>query len=146
MLIRRLTCLACLLSISSIFSPGVSARAGDFERFDIPPDPNGAIEFHTPSDKIACGYAEKDTDSGLPEISCDRLAPVYLRFTLSAKGRATILRDVGDQWCCGGYNELPYGREWRSGPFTCDSTASGLTCESKEGHGFFISKAKVSAY
>lgn len=130
-----------ILALSSILAPA-AALAGDFDRIEIPRDPNGTIEFHTPSDNIACSLEE----SGGGELDCDRLAPVYLRFILPAKGKASMLRDVGDQWCCGGYNELPYGREWQRGAFTCDSTASGLTCENQGGHGFFISKARVKVY
>ncbi|MDX8461114.1 hypothetical protein [Mesorhizobium humile] len=144
---RRLLFLAVSLVPWVVAGAPTATLAGDFDRIEIPRDPNGAIEFHTPSDNIACGLSESGSDgSGAPELACDRLAPVYLRFILPARGKATILRDVGDQWCCGGYNELPYGREWQSGPFTCDSTASGLTCENQQGHGFFISKAKVKAY
>ena len=123
------------------------AYAGDFARIEIPRDPNGIIEFHTPSDNIACTLEETGNDgSGTPEFDCDRLAPTYLRFILPATGAASILDHVDEQWCCGGYNELPYGREWQSAPFTCDSSSSGLSCENAAGHGFFISKAKVKAY
>jgi hypothetical protein len=35
---------------------------------------------------------------------------------------------------------LPYGRTWRSGPFTCSSRVTGITCRSRAGHGIFVSR------
>jgi hypothetical protein len=35
---------------------------------------------------------------------------------------------------------LPYGRTWRSGPFTCVSRVAGVTCTSRAGHGLFVSR------
>jgi hypothetical protein len=38
------------------------------------------------------------------------------------------------------YVTLPYGRAWRSGPFACRSSVTGLTCRSRAGHSLFISR------
>ncbi len=38
------------------------------------------------------------------------------------------------------YVTLPYGRAWSSGPFTCTSRVAGVTCRSRAGHGFFVSR------
>jgi hypothetical protein len=37
---------------------------------------------------------------------------------------------------------LAYGRTWRSGPFTCVSRVSGVTCRSATGHGLELSRER----
>jgi hypothetical protein len=36
---------------------------------------------------------------------------------------------------------LAYGRTWRSGPFTCVSRVTRVTCRSRSGHGLELSRA-----
>jgi hypothetical protein len=115
-------------------------------------DNSGSTSFVMPSGNIQCIFIPQHgtevyvpADGG-PELSCDRAEPTYLRFTLSRRGPAKVISNVGDQGCCGGPNTLPYGEFWRIPPFTCWSATGGLTCERDDGHGFFISKATVSAY
>ena len=114
-------------------------------------DNSGSTSFQMPSGNIGCIYIPPGgtevyvPPDGGPELSCDRVAPTYLRFTLSTTGPATV-ESPGDQGCCGGPNTFTYDRTWRIEPFTCESATSGLTCERDDGHGFFISKATVSAY
>ena len=128
------------------------AFAGDFPRNSFPVEAGGQIGFLMPSNNVECIYtplgggANYVPEDGGPELSCDRMAPTYLRFTLGAHGPAQLIKDVGDQSCCGGTNYFAYGTSWRVAPFTCESTASGLSCERDDGHGFFISKAHVKAY
>ena len=65
-------------------------------------------------------------------------------FTLTATRPATIV-------CSGGilynpatqrpsYVTLAYGSTWRRGVFTCVSRVTGVTCTSRTGHGFFVSR------
>lgn len=116
------------------------------------PDASGAITFVMPSGNIGCTYTPAGGSSvyipadGGPELFCDRVEPIYLRFTLSASGPAEITSNVGDPSCCGGSNSFAYGKSWRLAPFTCTSSTKGLSCKRDGGHGFFISKAKTSAY
>jgi hypothetical protein len=60
-------------------------------------------------------------------------------------------RANGSVTCSGGilYNpetqrlrfvDLPYGRRWRHGRFTCRSRRTGVTCENGAGHGLFVSR------
>jgi hypothetical protein len=37
---------------------------------------------------------------------------------------------------------LAYGRTWRSGPFTCVSRVTGVTCTSRSGHGLALSRER----
>ncbi|MEJ0097298.1 MAG: hypothetical protein WDM84_04345 [Bauldia sp.] len=141
----RAFCLAVCLMLAA-----ATAHANSPIEFDQ--DNSGSISFETPSGNIGCifipagGTEVYVPADGGPELSCDRVAPSYLRFTLSTTGPAALISNVGDQGCCGGPNTLPYGEFWEVPPFTCWSATSGLTCKRDDGHGFFISKAKVSAY
>ncbi|HEY1369627.1 MAG TPA: DUF6636 domain-containing protein [Gaiellaceae bacterium] len=44
------------------------------------------------------------------------------------------------------YVTLRYGSTRRSGPFTCSSRVTGLTCRSRAGHGLFISRQSWRAW
>jgi len=130
----------------------VAASAAEAAPVFFYPDGSGAITFVMPSGNIACIYTPAGGSSvympmdGGPELSCDRVAPTYLRFTLAASGPATVISNVGDPSCCGGANTFAYGNSWRLAPYTCTSSTKGLSCKRDGGHGFFISKAKVQAY
>jgi hypothetical protein len=39
-----------------------------------------------------------------------------------------------------GYVNLPYGKSWRQGVFTCRSRIGGVTCRNRSGQGLFISR------
>jgi len=127
-----------------------AASAAGVITFD--PDSGGSTSFSMPSGNIGCVYTPEGGSTtympadGEPELSCDRVAPTYLRFVLGASGATTLYKDVGDQGCCSSDNPLPYGTTWRIEPFTCASDSKGLRCERDDGHGFFISKAKTEAY
>jgi len=108
-------------------------------------------EFVLPSGNIGCVYTpEGGTEvyqpaDGGPELSCDRVAPRYVRATLSRDGAATLLKDVGDRGCCSASSVLDYGETWAAGPFSCVSTRTGLSCERNDGHSFFLSRRRLNA-
>ncbi|WP_349435736.1 hypothetical protein [Pararhizobium sp. A13] len=108
-------------------------------------------EFVLPSGNIGCVYTpEGGTEvyrpaDGGPELSCDRVAPRYVRATLSRDGAAILVRDVGDQGCCSAGSVLDYGETWTAGPFSCLSTRTGLSCERNDGHSFFLSRRRIDA-
>jgi hypothetical protein len=115
------------------------------------PDPSGAITFIMPSGNVACIYIPAGGSSvympadGGPELSCDRMEPTYLRFTLAASGPTQVIGNVGDPSCCGGTNTFDYGNTWTLDGFTCTSAATGLVCK-RGANGFTISKAKIEAH
>src|SRR5262245_35813496 len=59
-------------------------------------------EFQSPSGNIGCQYVPAGgtetytTPDGGPQLICDRVAPAYVRFTLSAHGAAALHDHVGD--------------------------------------------------
>jgi hypothetical protein len=112
--------------------------------------------IRTPSGNISCfaerkppvlfcrirqaDYAKRlEAHCAAPPIQVD-----WAGFELSARRRGAIT-------CSGGvlydpatqrptYVTLGYGRIWRTGPFTCRSAVTGLTCRSRAGHMLFISR------
>ena len=44
------------------------------------------------------------------------------------------------------YVSLANGKAWRHGAFTCVSQAKGLYCQSKKGHGLFMSQSSWQAW
>lgn len=144
-MLARSVCLAVCLAASV-----GAAEAAGFVAFVE--DDSGSTSFVMPSGNIGCIYTPAGGSTvympadGGPELSCDRVAPTYLRFILDASGAATIVSNVGDPGCCGAPNTFPYNKSWRLAPFTCTSSTKGLSCKRDGGHGFFISKAKVQAF
>jgi len=41
---------------------------------------------------------------------------------------------------------LPYGKSFHSGPFTCSSRITGITCRNHNGHGLFVSRQSWRAW
>lgn len=143
----RLTAIAACLCL---IAPAAGA-AGDLDPINFPIE-NGGVDFTMPSNNVECVYSPRGgtatyrTSDGLAELSCDRLEPSYVRVYMGEKGMPSVLRDVGDQFCCSDNHIFPYGRSWHMPPFTCESLPTGLRCERDDGHGFTISKAKIKTY
>lgn len=109
----------------------------------------GPADFEAPSGNVGCNYIPEGgngvyhSPDGGAELICDRVEPTYIRFSLSARGLATIDEHVRDTGCCGG-PVLPYGAHWRGGPFQCDMSEAGLTCSNSDQHGFTLSRAQAT--
>ncbi|MEP7173696.1 MAG: hypothetical protein ABI705_09440 [Aestuariivirga sp.] len=122
------------------------ALAVEFE-----PNDQGQIEFTMPSDNVGCIYTPAggtdtyETADGGAELSCDRIAPSYIRVVLAASGKAKRYTNVGDASCCGAENYFAYGEVWSEGPFSCISSTTGLAC-TRGAHGFSMSRKAVTAY
>jgi len=115
--------------------------------------------FHSPSGNITCVYVPR---AGGGTLRCEIAHADYAR-TLQTRcmgptgagvdWRGFELGDAarGEVTCSGGilynpgtqrpaYVNLPYGRTWRHGVFTCASRTSGVTCRNRSGHGLFLSR------
>lgn len=109
------------------------------------------IEFVLPSGNVGCIYTPKGgTDvyqpvDGGPELSCDRVAPKYVRIILGPKGRGKLYSQVGDASCCSAEPVLAYGKSWKAGPFTCQATSKGLACQRGK-NGFVMSRSRLTVY
>lgn len=109
------------------------------------------IEFVLPSGNVGCIYTPKGgvpvyqpVDGG-PELSCDRVEPQYVRIVLGPKGKAVLIRAVGDASCCSAEPVLAYGKIWKAGPFTCQASAKGLECK-RGRNGFVMSQSRLKVY
>jgi hypothetical protein len=113
----------------------------------------GFVQFHTPSGNIHCGFA---SFAGEPDfLRCDifsgfkplphRPASCDLDWGtavgIGRTGRARLLC-VGDTVANPKGRVLGYGQTWRGRGFACVSRASGLTCRSPSGRGFFLSRER----
>jgi hypothetical protein len=71
-------------------------------------------------------------------------------FELSATGKGTVTCSGGILYNPGtqrpSYVNLPYGKSWHHGAFTCWSRVIGVTCESTRGHGLFVSRQSWRAW
>ncbi len=96
-----------------MFAQSARADASDNvsrkRRYELRPrKPMRPDEFQAPSGNIGCQYVPAGgtetyrTPDGGPQLICDRIEPAYVRFTLSARGAATLIEHVGDASCCGG--------------------------------------------
>ncbi|MFZ2029175.1 MAG: hypothetical protein WAU68_02615 [Vitreimonas sp.] len=125
-------------------APAVSTATASTAQADAP------VEFQAPSGNIGCDYVPAggtetySTPDGGPQLICDRIAPAYVRFTLSAHGAATLIDHVGDAGCCGG-DTMQYGTHWTGGPFACDLSEAGITCSNADRRGFTLSRTTASA-
>ena len=130
-----------------------------------PADTLKSGSFKTPSANIVCGYfihvGSRASESNLGCVIKSGLRPapprqpcqdggyagdrVFLRVT----GRVQVPSCAGDP---GPYvyvdtaKVLGYGKSWSGGGFRCTSTTTGLTCRSKSGHGFFLSREKWQSF
>lgn len=135
---------ALLVSLAAVLAFAAPATA----QMSFHADASGQINFVMPSQNIGCTFTPhggtpvyQPADGG-PELSCDRIEPRYVRVVLTATSLRRI-DNVGDQGCCSADNILPYGARWSLGPFTCESTQTGLTCWRADGRGFSMSRASI---
>ncbi len=112
--------------------------------------PLNRIRFSTPDQNINCLYQEDERD--VPSLRCQT------RFVLTPLppkpadckqnwGGALRLADNGEvSVVCAGnpvagdYATLDYGRVWQKGGLRCVARRSGLTCNSRNGKGFFLNR------
>ena len=110
----------------------------------------GQVIFSTPSHNIGCVYTPPGGTSfykpasGGPELTCDRVAPSYVRDVMAQSGDPQRFPSPGDQGCCGGPNTLAYGQTWIAGPFACTAAPSGLQCTRNDGRSFTMSKGDIA--
>ena len=117
------------------------------------PEDDGQVSFVMPSGNIGCIYTpEGGTDfyepaDGGPELSCDRIEPSYRTVILTPWEEPDVIKNPGEQGCCGASNVFKYGNFVALDGFVCVSRTSGLSCETEDGeHGFTIAKAGITTY
>lgn len=136
---------------SAFIALGLIAAATPAFAIDFDENGQGQIEFTMPSGNIGCVYTPAGgTDTyepmgGGPELSCDRIAPSYVRVIMGPSGKAKRYGNVSDASCCGADNTFTYGRTWKMDGFRCTSSEAELACK-RGGHGFSMSKAAIKTW
>ncbi|MEO6015055.1 MAG: hypothetical protein ABIQ30_15920 [Devosia sp.] len=148
-IMRTIFALLAGLALSGMLTvPMAAAKEQVFTAED-----DGQISFVMPSGNIGCIYTPEggtptyEPVDGGPELSCDRIEPSYVNITLGPKGKAVLIKDPGEQGCCGGDNVFAYGNKTHLGDLTCTSSSAGLVCEtSDKKHGLCLSRTRTLHY
>lgn len=114
--------------------------------------------FETPSENIQCSVGE-DFDV-LSDISCTIIerhgqpaAPRPVDCELDW-GHSFYMKETGSvEMLCeklsrdkGGFDRAEYGVTGEFGGFVCHSSRKGLECRNRDGHGFFLSRARQTIF
>ncbi len=103
--------------------------------------PSGNIRCYLVPATLRCQLAHADYAARL-QARCSGLDWHGFELTASRKAGVTcsggILYSPGTQRPV--YVNLPYGKSWRHGVFTCTSRLTGVTCTNRSGHGLFVSR------
>ena len=140
--------LAAVVALAALLTAPAFAKTQHFDEMD-----NGQISFVMPSGNVGCLYTpECGTETyqpadGGPELICERVEPTYRTVILTPWDEPTVIKNPGEQSCCGGDNVFKYGNSVELDGFICTSKTSGLRCETEDGeHGFSIARAGVKTY
>jgi len=120
--------------------PGLVTPSGNIRCFETPRPP---VTLH-------CEIRSSSYGAPLQQRCITRATVDWHGFELGARTKGAVT-------CSGGilyspdterivYRTVGYGTTWRSGPISCVSTRSGLTCRNGAGHGLFISRERWRAF
>ena len=118
------------------------ARAQELAEPEPEPEPATPSPTPTPSPGIVTGTA---FSSPTGNLRCTSFG-TSLRCSSANDGFSATLPEFGSPTTGSGAIEgggqiVPYGSDWVSGPFRCDSETAGITCRSvSSGRGFFLSR------
>ncbi|MAZ15209.1 MAG: hypothetical protein CL535_02555 [Ahrensia sp.] len=114
--------------------------------------------FETPSENIQCSVGEdfevlSDIHCTIIERSGPPAAPRPTdcgldwghAFYMKEEGPAELLCETLDR-NKDGFDRAEYGVTGEFGGFTCQSSRKGLECRNRDGHGFFLSRARQSIF
>jgi hypothetical protein len=134
---------ASVIFAATIFCNGLTSTAAIA-------NPLNTLGFSTPSQNIDCVYQEDERD--VPSLRCQTkfvLKPLPPKpadcdldwgggLRLANSGRVSVVC-AGDT-VAGDYSTLDYGRVWEKNGLRCVARRLGLTCKSRNGKGFFLSR------
>ena len=118
--------------------------------------------IRSPSGNITCLYNPRNPQFLLCQIAKADYVPTLRKHCASAPyfvdwaGFSLSAGKKGVVACAGGpaydpqtehprYVTLAYGKTWHSGPFTCSSATTGVTCTNRAGHVLFVSRGSWHA-
>jgi hypothetical protein len=141
---RRISSVAATLCAVSLAAAGAASAKTVLPGFH---SPSGNIRCFAVHGTLRCQLAHADYAKTL-QARCSGLDWHGFELAATRKGGVT---------CSGGilyspaterpvYVNLPYGRTWRQGVFTCTSRLAGVTCTNRAGHGLFVSRQTWRAW
>lgn len=113
--------------------------------------------FETPSENIQCVVGQGAGGSDIECTIIERHGPPAAprpadcsddwghSFFMRDRGPARVLCQPLDRGR-GGHDRAEYGVTGEFGGFTCHSARTGLECRNRDGHGFFLSRARQSIF
>ena len=135
---RRISRVAATLCAVSLAVCGAASAKTVLPGFH---SPSGNIRCFVVRGMLRCRLAHADYAKTL-QARCSGLD--WHGFELGAAGEGAVTCSGGILYSPGterpAYVNLPYGRTWRQGVFTCTSRLTGVTCTNRTGHGLFLSR------
>jgi hypothetical protein len=131
--------LVVLLSIAPAFA--------DDDPFDTPSGNIqciGRLGYGVPAE-VHCTIFDRSGPPSIPRLAQCNAAPGY-EFSMREHGAVTVkCSQVGPSVTPPG-NAVRYGGAVRYDGIVCRSSTSGLECRNADGHGFFLSRGRQSAF
>ena len=144
--VKRIAVVFVAMSASLVGFAGTGIRPAVAETY---------ITFQSPSGNAHCSFSLADDGSGyarcelreftgkVPPRPKDCDLDWVPQAAVDQRGRVTVFGCQGDTSVNPGSPKLAYGKSMKSGPFTCTSAVTGITCKVKSGRGFLVSKAAI---
>ena len=110
------------------------------------PAPIVKTGFLTPTGNVDCNAGPAD---GRPVIACTVFSEASPTRGQRVWAMGVTGRVVVGYLLANAATDLPrlgYGRPWRWRGIVCRSALGGLTCENREGHGFFLSRSSQRVF
>ncbi len=127
--------LASVIALGGLAAP----TAGALTQFSTPSKNVGCIGDAT---SLRCDIAQTSVRPPARPASCQFDFGNY--FSMSSRSRST--RACVSDTALGGRRIVAYGTSIRIGPFLCVSKTTGLRCTNRTGHGWSLSRAKITLF
>jgi hypothetical protein len=133
--------------LGSVSVGGSPASAASSELFKSPSGNINCAYFPPPIAKVAVVTCEVSTFSGKAaprpdDCDLDWVASA----TVGRTGKVSAWSCQGDTIAGANTKAIAYGATWSKDGFTCVSSAAGMRCSAKNGHGFSVSKTAVTKF
>ena len=120
------------------------ATAGAQEEYAVFQSPSGNTHCFVSSEFASCEVRVFNGKVPPRPVDCD--LDWVPGASVNTKGRVSAFSCQGDTNVSPGSLKLAYGKSVKRGPFTCASSASGITCTLKSGRGFLASRMVIRKF
>ncbi len=137
-----------LLAIAGVFVGSWNASAPAAETYVSFQSPSGNAHCTISTEPGEVSFAScelREFTGKIPKRPADCDLDWVPGASVDAKGRVSVFGCQGDTDVNPSNPKLAYGKSMKSGPYTCTSATSGITCKVKSGRGFLVSKGAIKA-